>query len=170
MLISTIVLIVVRLFSVSWLVQGLSMLAVAFGDFSKMDSANNGAFVTATFLPSVGLITFCVVTWIISPFLARLIAGKHDASVTVPSLSLLDLYSFAFVFLGLYFILNSLGNVFNWAFYWFVVNASHGDFDPEQKKSFYGLSRYVVTLLAGFACLLSGRKWARKLHDSESET
>jgi hypothetical protein len=169
MLISTIVLIVVRLFSVSWLVQGLSMLAVAFGGFFKTDSANNGYFVIATFLPSLGLITSSIVTWIISPFLARLIAGKHDAPVTVPSLSLLDLYSFAFVFLGLYFVLSSLGNVFNWAFYWFVINASHGDFDPEQKRSFYELSRYIVTLLAGFICLLSGRKWAKKLHDKQSE-
>jgi hypothetical protein len=170
MLISTIVLIVVRLFSVQWLVQGVTMLVVAVTGLPEIGPVHSGWFAAARIIPSIVVLALSVVAWLVSPCLARLIAGKYDTPVTFSLMSLQDLYSFAFVFLGLYFVLSSLGDALNWLQYWFVYNASHADIDPERKKSFYGLSRSLVTLLAGFVCLLSGKKWAKKLHDAPAQS
>ena len=170
MLVSTIVLIVVRLFSVQWLVQGLTMLVAAVVALSEIDPVHSGFITAIKFIPSLGMVVLSVVAWLVSPFLARSIAGKYDAPVTFSLMSLQDLYSFAFVFLGLYFILSSLGDALNWLQYWFVINASHGDFDPERKKSFYGLSRSLVTLVAGFICLFSAKSWAKRLHDAPAQS
>jgi len=165
MLISTIVLIVLRLFSVQWLVQGLTMLVVAISGLSEIDQVHSGGMVAVRIIPSIFALALSVVAWLVSPFLSRLIAGKYNAPVTFSLVSLQDLYAFAFVFLGLYFVLSSLGDSLNWLQYWFYFTASHGDSDPERKKSFYGLSRPLITLVAGFLCILSGRKWAKRLHD-----
>jgi hypothetical protein len=166
MLISTIVLIVVRLFSVQWLVQGLTMLVVVVTGLSEIGPVQSEWIVPMRILPSMLVLALSVVAWLVSPLLSRLIAGRYDASVTFSLMSLQDLYSFAFVFLGLYFVLSSLGDALNWLQYWFVFNASHGDSDPERKRSFYGMSRSLITLVAGFLCLLYGKKWAKRLHSA----
>ena len=170
MLTSTIVLIVIRLFSVQWLVQGLSMLAMAIVELSQMGESHRGSFGALSFIPSLGMLLCSIVAWIAAPFLARFMAGKYDAPVTISGLSLQDLYAFAFVFLGLYFVLASLADVLNWLHYSLWVAASYGDFDPERKKSLYGLSRPLITLVAGLVCLVSGRLWAKKLYDAGKET
>lgn len=169
MLTSTIVLIIMRLFSVQWLVQGLGMLAMGFVEISQMNESRGGWFAAARFIPSLGVLLCSVIAWIAAPFLARFIARKYDAPVAVSGLSLQDLYSFAFVFLGLYFVLSSLADVLNWLHYALAVAASRGDFDPERNKSLYGLSRPLITLVAGCVCLVSGRRWARKLCDTGKE-
>jgi len=163
MLISTIVLLVVRLFSLQWLIQGLSMLAFA---FPEVEDNHGSSFIVLRFLPSLLVILLAVVAWFIAPLLSRLIPGRQDASIPVSGLSLRDMYSFAFVFLGLYFALSSLADVLNWLHYAFLVAAAH-DFDPERKKSLYGLSRPIITFVAGLICLFSGRRWASKLSESE---
>lgn len=170
MLTSTIVLIVMRLFCVQWLVQGLSLATMAIVELSQTGESHRGSFGALVFLPSLAILLCSIVTWITAPFLARFIAGKYNAPVTVSGLSLQDLYAFAFVFLGLYFVLASLADVLNWLHYSLLVAASYGDFDPERKKSLYGLTRPLITLVAGFVCLVSGRLWAKKLHDTGEET
>ena|SRR6185312_187680 len=88
----------------------------------------------------------------------------NDAPISVSGLSLRDLYSFGFVFLGLYFILSSIGNFLYWLHYSFVIAAVR-DFDPERKKSLYEISKPLVTVTAGFICIVFGKYWAEKLSD-----
>lgn len=161
MLISTIVLLIVRLFSLQWLIQGFGMLAVAFLEVSYARGSNGGVL---DFVPSLLAILLAVLAWFAAPLLSRLIPGRHDASIPISGLSLRDLYAFAFVFLGLYFALSSLGNVLNWLHYYFTVAVAH-DFDPERRNALYALSRPLITLIAGLICLFSGRRWAAKLAD-----
>ena len=166
MLISTITLLVVRLFSLQWFIQGLSLLAIA---FSEPTDSSNRSFIALRYLPSFLVIILAVVAWFAAPLLSRVIPGKHDASIPVSGLSLRDLYAFAFVFLGLYFALSSLADVLNWLHYCLTLAAAH-DFDPERKKSLYGLSRPLITFVAGLICLFFGRTWAGKLSDHQKET
>ncbi|HTJ00036.1 MAG TPA: hypothetical protein VL527_14235 [Dongiaceae bacterium] len=170
MLTSTIVLIVLRLFSISWLVQGLSMLAGAAFGFSPLRGRDVGPEVFLAFLPALVMLLCATVMWFAASAIARMVAGKADAPVAVAGLTLTDLYAFAFVFLGLYFVLHSLADVLNWLHYAFLVAVAHDDFDPERKRSLYGLSRPLITMVAGLVCLFSGRKWARKLSALEKES
>jgi hypothetical protein len=153
-----------RLFSVQWFVQGLITLATA-AAIPQTNYNDNGWYIAARIIPSIAALLAAIISWFIAPPLSRLIAGKYNAPVEVSGLSLLDLYSFGFVFLGLYFVLSSLADVLNWLYYSLVIAASHGDFDPERKKSLYGLLKPLITMAAGFVCLISGRRWAKKLSD-----
>ena len=166
MLASTIILIVVRLFSVQWLVQGLAALPLSFVEMAQGQDTSRA---TWTLMMPVLTIVLAIVAWFLAPLLARLILGSKDTALQIPILSLVDLYAFAFAFLGIYFVLSSLAGAVNWFHYFLLVAASHSDFDPARRTSFYELSRHLITLFAGLACVFYGRRWARKILKSEND-
>jgi len=154
---STIVLIVLRLFCVCWLVDGLTGLAVGFAYY------NPQASIIAQLLEPVTFVLFAVVGWIIAPTLSRLVIGQRDAVIQSSELTLGDLYAFAFVFLGLYFSLSSFADTLNWFHYFLWVNAGNRLLPSENAPSYYSLSRALISLIPGLVCLFPGRRWARKL-------
>jgi len=163
MLVSTIILVVVRLLSVQWLIQGLVLLASTFVDMSRVPESS---LKLLYLLPPALSILVAFAAWALAPTLARLVPGKQDSSVVIPVLSLGDLYAFAFIFLGLYFTLSSLADALNWFHYALKVSLAH-DLDPEQKTSLYQLSRPLITLVSGLLCVFRGRCWADKLSKNE---
>lgn len=161
MLASTIVLVVIRLFCVQWFVHGLSYSALALAESSPITPTfSRPVFILAQ---ALSYLVLAIVVWFLAPFIARLITGSRNTPITIPSVSLADLYAFAFVFLGIYFFVSSLGNVLDWFYFFFITAASRGDYDPQRKASFFQFSRYIITLLAGLACIYYGRFWARRL-------
>ncbi|HEY5037384.1 MAG TPA: hypothetical protein VII74_09660, partial [Chthoniobacterales bacterium] len=88
----------------------------------------------------------------------RLVSRGVDTSVSIGSLSRSDLYSFAFVFLGLFFVLSSFADVINWIHYFATVSSE----DP-RVKSLYQLTRPCLTLALGLVSLLGAPRWTRKL-------
>ena len=106
MLISSIALIVLRLFSIQWFLEGLVILASM--AFELPGRSTN--HIVMGLAPGILMLVASVVAWFAAPSLARLVAGKYDVPVSVPVPPLRDLYAFAFVFLGLYFVIESLGN------------------------------------------------------------
>lgn len=85
----------------------------------------------------------------------------HDGEVAVGTLSRVDLYSFAFVFLGLYFLLTSIAPALTWLHYFLKTSAVGSE--SESHDSFYALASYLVTVSAGALTLLPARRWARRL-------
>lgn len=164
MLTSTIVLIVVRLFCVQWLVEGVSGLA-----FSLAPQGPEDSYAWWRLMVPLLTIVLAVVAWFIAPLLARLISGSQNTTAQISGVALVDLYAFAFVFLGIYFVLSSLGSAVNSFQYFFADAASHGDFDPDRKRLFYSFLRYLITLLAGLACVFYGQRWARKLVSADKD-
>jgi len=154
MRLSTVVLIVIRLFSVQWFVAVLAnfVSVLPWGTHIPL----------LTYAQALVLPVFAVIAWLIAPRLSLFIVGKEESTIPTTGLTLVDLYAFAFVFLGLYFALGSLGNVANWLWYSFVI-AAHYDFIPERSHSLYELFKPLVTFVAGLICLFSGNRWAHKL-------
>jgi hypothetical protein len=142
------------------------MLALAFVEITQAPESSR---VVWRLIPPLLTMVFALVAWLIAPLLARLISGPKDAPVTIPGVTLVDLYAFAFLFLGVYFVLSSLGSALNWFHYFFLIAASHGDFDPARKASFYELSRHLITLIAGLLCIFYGRLWARKIVERDRD-
>jgi len=163
MLISAIVLIVVRLFSVYWLVEGLEMLAMGFA--MVVGNSKFGEEVRE-FIPGIIMLISSVVGWVIAPCLSRAIAGKHNGPVSISGLTLKDLYAFAFVFLGLYFILESVGQIGYWLYYAVFMTS---DSDLAKKLTYSGLVRPVIVLITGSVCLVSRQRWAGKLAAPEKD-
>ena len=156
---SSIVVIVIRLFAVNWLVTGVSLLASA--ATTPLPHERQSFAVLIPYALPVLFFVLAAGSWLLAPFISRLVSRGVDASVSVGSLSRSDLYSFAFVFLGLFFILSSLADVINWIHY-FTVSGEDPRHDP-RIQSFYQLSRPCLTLAAGLVSLLGAPRWTRKL-------
>jgi hypothetical protein len=156
---SNIVTVVLRLFAIQIVGQSINM-ALSFAAGAVKDRYHPPHYWLAFLAPVAGLV-FALLEWCLAPVIARWVTRNHDAEVSVGTLSRLDLYSFAFVFLGLYFILTSVAPALNWLHYYLGVSTVGSQ--SESQSSFYTLASYLVTLTAGLLALLPARRWARKL-------
>ena len=95
---SSIVVIVIRLFAVNWLLTAVPLFLTAAA--TPLPRDRTVAAVVSVYAPAALLLVFTAVLWILSRRIARFVSRGVDATVSVGSLSRSDLYSFAFVFLG----------------------------------------------------------------------
>jgi hypothetical protein len=156
---SSIVLIVVRLFALSWLLQALALIASAIA--VPLPRGHYAFAILIHYGPVVLLTILAIFLWILSPVVARFVSRGFDTAVNMGSLSRSDLYSFAFVFLGLFFILSSFADVINWIHY-FAVAPEDLRHDP-RIQNFYKLTRPCLTLAAGLVSLLGAPTWTKKV-------
>ena len=156
---SSIVVIVARLFAINWLLQAFALIASALATPSVQERSTSTLLLTCS--PGLLLFILGVFLWILAPAVARLVSRGFDATLSVGGLSRTDLYSFAFVFLGLFFILSSVADVINWVHY-FTVSPDAPTRDP-RIQNFYDLIRPCLTLAAGLVCLLGAPRWTEKL-------
>jgi hypothetical protein len=163
---SSIVVIVVRLFALNWLLHALALIASAVA--VPLPSKYVGSAMLIHYAPAVLLIIFAVFLWILASAVARLVSRGFDATVSLGSLSRSDLYSFAFVFLGLFFILSSFADVIDWIHY-FSVSREDPQHDPHI-PNFYNLTRPCLTLAAGLVSLIGAPRWTKKLVSRDEKT
>jgi len=76
---------------------------------------------------------------------------------------LVDLYSFAFLLVGLWFAVDSVGPSLAWLHLSMVGSASDAALSPEQKSKFFTLFQYLVKLGLGLALIFAGRNFALRL-------
>lgn len=168
MLLSKIVIVVLRLFSIQMVGQSINMVVTFRATIAMERSRQPDAWVV--YLLPAAFCVFALLQWWLAPVVARWVTRHHDGEVAVGGLSRVDLYSFAFVFLGLYFILTSIAPSLNWLHYFLKVSAVGTQ--SESQSSFYDLATHLVTLFAGLLTLLPAHRWARKLaaKDRREET
>jgi hypothetical protein len=163
---SSIVVIVMRLFALNWFVSALPLLLSA--ATLPLPHERSMFALLMPYAPGVLLLIFAAGLWIFSSAIARLVSRGVETSVTIGGLSRSDLYSFAFVFLGLFFILSSLADVIDWIHY-FTVSHEDPRHDP-RIQSFYQLTRPCITLALGLASLLGAPRWTKKLVARDQKT
>jgi hypothetical protein len=152
-----IVIVVLRLFAIQTFVQALSIAASATASL-RISSAP--AYIS--YLPSAALVIFAVLEWVLAPAISRVVTRAHNPAIQIGTITREDLYSFAFVFLGLYFILVSVAPTMTWLHFYLFWSARAGDYGGT-RNSFYDLASHLITLFAGILALVPARKWARKL-------
>ena len=157
---SSIVTIVLRIFALSWMVTGLIQLLWVFQSSRPLWSSERGFSI---FLPALGQIILGVLLAMWSRTISRAVTPKPDAEVQMGGLTAYDLYCFAFTFLGLYFVLSSIGGVINWGHYMLMDAQRDSMTEDPDALNFYGLTQQLITLLAGGACLIGAPRFARKL-------
>jgi len=91
---SSIVVIVIRLFALNWLLTSASLLLSA--------GQNPWTYGFLPHVPGIGLLVFTAALWFLAGAIARVVSQGVDTSISMGSLLRSDLYSFAFVFLGLF--------------------------------------------------------------------
>jgi hypothetical protein len=156
---SSIVVIVMRLFALNWLVSALPLL-LSPATIPVFHERSMFALLVS-YAPGALLLILAVGVWILSFPVARLVTRGVDTSVTLGGLSRSDLYSFAFVFLGLFFILSSLADVINWIHY-FTVSQEDPRRDPHI-HNLYQLTRPCITVALGLVLLFGAPRWTNKL-------
>ncbi|HEX3798303.1 MAG TPA: hypothetical protein VH413_06330 [Verrucomicrobiae bacterium] len=155
MTISNIVVVITRIYGLQWCISGAVGLIEIF-------SVIHGSKSFSGLLPSMLIGLWGVVAWLLAPVLARFITRGYDGPVSINGLTLADLYTFAFIFLGLYFMLGNLANLLTYLYYALRVIISR-DYDSVINSSLYSLSQPLITFAAGAACLFNGRRWAGRL-------
>ena len=164
---SSIVVIVLRLFALNWLATAIPLFLSAATSGSPRDQQLLSRLLP--YAPAVLVLILAVAVWLLARPVARLVSRGVDGSVSVGGLSRADLYSFAFVFLGLLFVLSSFADVINWVHYFATVSREGPRSDP-RVQNLYQLTRPFVTLALGLVSLLGARRWTKKLisHDQEA--
>jgi hypothetical protein len=126
--------------------------------------------------PQIGFILFGIVAfcaywlWQFSPFLARHITRGQDSVLDCGNLALADLYTFAFLLVGLYFAVDSFGPALAWFHYSLRQSSSVAALSQQQQTNYYTLFKYLVKLFLGLALIFNGRKFATKLIKRQDET
>jgi len=156
---SSIIVIVARLFALNWLLHAFALIASALSTPSLQGRSVSTILMSSA--PGVLLLVLGVFLWTLAPAVARFVSRGFDTTVGLGNLARSDLYSFAFVFLGLFFILSSFPDVINWIHY-FTVSRYAPTRDP-RIQSFYEFTRPCLTLAAGLVCLLGAPRWTKKL-------
>ncbi|MGH9693779.1 MAG: hypothetical protein ACRD5Z_06545 [Bryobacteraceae bacterium] len=148
----------------NWFATSVPLFLAAAG--TRLPYNRNGVAVLTLYAPSVLLLILAALIWILAPAIARVVSRGVDTTVSVGGLSRSDLYSFAFVFLGLFFILSSFANVIDWAHYFATV--SHPD---ARVRNLYQFTGPCITLALGFVSLLGAPSWTKKLvaHDERGK-
>lgn len=164
----SIIVIVTRLFALNWLLTAVPLLLSATA--TPLPHDRHSSAVLTLYAPGVLLLIFAAGLWVLTPAIARLVSRGVDARVSIGSLSRSDLYSFAFVFLGLFFMLSSFGDAINWIHYFVTVSHQGLTRDP-RVQNLYRLTRPCLTFVAGLVSLLGAPRWTKKLvaHDDKTD-
>jgi hypothetical protein len=157
---NSIVTIVLRLFSLHWLIQGIILLPQAIQ--ATRDSWPYSPSFIMFAQPIVVLVLAVGLFWW-SDLVGRIVTPRPVPEVQLGGLSLYDLYCFAFTFLGLYLALTNAARTLNWLHYYLTLVSDTEAGDQNREQGFYGLAEPLITFLAGLACLLFAPRFARKL-------
>ncbi len=160
MSLKNIVVILLRLFSLYWLVSSISMFASVAATMMPYHSTHPNFW---NYAAPVFLLILAVVVFLLALPIARFVTPPSNDKLSLGSLSLYELYCFSFTFLGLYFVLFSIANTFNWLHYFLLVSHCSNGSDPLQFASFYKLTGPLITLISGGLVLLFAPRCARKL-------
>lgn len=176
MKLSTIIVIVLRLYAIYWVVSGISALAAAIPIWSAFAqklgpefSKSLGPIQAFEYygIPSLMIIVAVILWFFANGISARVVEG-HETTLSFSSLTKTDLYHFAFVFLGLYFVLSSLYTGTQNAYRFFTYDFPLSENDPTKGRYLQPLLGSLVSVAGGLACLLAARKWTRLLLRGES--
>jgi len=158
---SDIVLIVIRILLLNW-----ALWIVATLGSSIIMASQTSHFSPYTFLPSCILLLFALIGWKAAPTISNIVTPKKDYVAQISGLSRRDLYSFSFVFLGLYFTLTSFSATA--ISIYFAISSSQVIQKPMDATVMRDIFRHALTFIVGIFVLTSADRWARLLLSKEA--
>ena len=162
---TSIVAICLRIFALNWLVYGIIAVVQLLDRSRRFDeSAGNLMLLFSVLIPIVG----ALLIWMWSRTIARVVTPRPDSDVHLGGLTLQDLYSFAFTFLGIYFVLSSIPSMINFLHY-AIVQARKEPASAQQGQYFYDLTHHVLTFIAGGVCVVLAPSVSKKLARAHSK-
>ncbi len=157
---TALVTIVLRIFSLTWLVHGCTLLATSLPHAGVYSAASRSYWI---YLPALLMFASAAIVFFLSHPIARIATPPPNPDLQIGTLTVYDLYCFAFAFLGVYFSLSSIAPAINWLHYYVVLARDTHPTNGQPERSFYQLAQHLVTLAAGVTCLMLAPRLARKL-------
>jgi hypothetical protein len=115
------------------------------------------------------LIVLGVILWLATLPFASLVIKGHDVSIDAITLKKEDLYNFAFVFLGVYFVLAYISSTVENGYKFFLYDFNSAPDSGQKGRFLVPFAADIVTLVFGFAAALGAPRWTRKLLQRENE-
>jgi hypothetical protein len=159
---SSITRIVIRLFALNWGLHAVNLMLSAVA----LSHDRPFSVILMRSVPGVFLLVLAIALWFLALPVARFVSRGVHTTVNVGGLSRSDLYSFAFVFLGLFFVLSSSADVINWIHYFATASSADPTRNP-RVEDFYRLTHPFLTLVAGLISLIGAPLWSKKLVNRE---
>ncbi len=155
--VSSIAAILLRLYSLSLILTGLSQ---AVGILAHSGALLPDSLVFASALPPF---IAGALLWFLAPPLSRFLAGRKEGAVHLEGVAEEQLHSTAFLGLGLWFALPSFAKVFNWIHYFSANHSFPSASIDEERHLFYEFTEDLLTFAAGLFLVFTCRMWAAKL-------
>ena len=157
---SSIAQILLRLFSLNWLLLGIVHSVPLVNIIFSVGGGERYAFVV---VQPILYTAAAVIAWVAAPKISKLVSKNNDKELNLKGVTSYQLYSTAFISLGLYFTLSSFASVFNWL-HFFAINSSESyGFHHEAAPSYYELTESLLTVIVGITVIFTAHVWARKL-------
>lgn len=157
---SSIAQILLRLFSLNWLLLGIvhsCQLAI------MIPNIGGGEGYAIALVQLILYIVAAAIAWLAAPKISKLVSKNNDRELNLKGITSYQLYSTAFISLGLYFTLSSFSSVFSWI-HFFAINRSESyGFHHGEAPSYYELTESLLTVIAGITVIFTAHVWARKL-------
>src|SRR5277367_4857040 len=128
------IVIALRLYTIYWLIEGISQFVVLIPVFMGLDSRGINMPVYFYFLPPIGMLFIAGILWVSAFRLSSQVTKGHDTQLTFVSLTKEDLYHFAFIFLGVFFALSSIFSVLQTGYQFFAYEYPLSDSNPEKGR------------------------------------
>ncbi|HEX4140312.1 MAG TPA: hypothetical protein VHY09_08190 [Candidatus Methylacidiphilales bacterium] len=162
----SLVLIALRMYAIYWFFTAGLELASALVYLPFLGSLSSYAGRTVPWVmvivPAVMLV-LSIVLWKVSTRVSGVIVRDFDVELSTVTLTREDLYAFAFVFLGLFFVLSSIPSVIDGGYAFLTQDALLPESDPRHGREMLPFLGHSLSLIVGFACVLGASKWSRKL-------
>jgi hypothetical protein len=161
----TLVVIAMRFYAIYWFIESISELLLFLPTIAAFQAQLHDQKIdTLIYLViPIAMLGIAIFLWIIASRLSSQITKGHDTQLDLTGLTKEDLYSFAFVFLGLYFFLSSISAFMQRAYQFFYRGISLEEGNPQKMEFLYQLSGPAITLLVGLLCVLGAKGITRKL-------
>lgn len=164
---SSLVVVVLRLFAVYWLIQSVTQ-SIMIGLTTSIVGFGKGPGMISYTIPII-LILVGLPIFAFSVPLSRRITPDGDPMINFGALTLHDLYCFAFVLLGGYFFLSSISSTFTTLHAYVTMTRSMTAGNPMQKTLFYQMAVPLTSLILGGLTMLYAPRLARKLALAQPE-
>ena len=171
MRLSSITVIVVRLFALYWFTAALFGSVSLIGVLSYATTLNSEEndwnwqgwiLALSPILTPLAYLVFGLIAWFAAERIAKKVVRGVDSKFEVGPINPANLYSFGILIVGLYFFLTYLGGTFGWLHYLAVNQAGENLIQGEDDLSIYDVISQIVPCIGGlYFALLSERFGAR---------
>lgn len=165
MKLSILVVIVLRLFAITWAVRGGIGLLTALGTAQTFHSSPLGRVLETSMMFAVpaAYVFLAFVAWVFAEAISRRVVGAVDVDLGLSLITAENLYALGFLGIGLHYSLANLATSIHWLHYIVVHRAGQSVIDGRDGHALYDVTSALIPCVAGTVIAMLSPKLGRRL-------